>query len=233
MDIDLTVQAVTFGGACVLGLSLGLVYDFMRILRRRISLRAVGPVLDLLFWLLCTGALFVFAAASGGEVRIFMVAAILLGAAVYFLALSRPVLFLLNRVADFLSFIFHLLLLPFRILGQLGKNFIKILKNHFHYQARWFKINMIPGEMDTLSRHSASGNGGAAHGKNKKGWNFDQAGHFGSAHLSGHHASQPARADQPRANSAGRTESTGRTADSAQRRADRRRNKQRRPGPHH
>ena len=80
MGIDLWDQALTFAGAAILGMGAGLVYDLMRVLRRRLRLPLLGPVLDFLFWLLLTAALFVYAVATGGRLRIFMVIAVGLGA---------------------------------------------------------------------------------------------------------------------------------------------------------
>ena len=76
MGIDLWDQALTFAGAAILGMGAGLVYDLMRVLRRRLRLPLLGPVLDFLFWLLLTAALFVYAVATGGRLRIFMVIAV-------------------------------------------------------------------------------------------------------------------------------------------------------------
>ena len=61
----------------------------------------LGGVLDLLFWLVVTVALFVYTTTAGsGEVRLYIVAAVLLGAAAYFWLLSRWFLKLGYRLAD-------------------------------------------------------------------------------------------------------------------------------------
>ena len=58
-------------------------------------------MLDLLFWLVVTVALFVYTTTAGsGEVRLYIVAAVLLGAAAYFWLLSRWFLKLGYRLAD-------------------------------------------------------------------------------------------------------------------------------------
>ena len=72
-----------------MGAAGGLLYDAFRILRVRVRLPCCG-VLDLLFWLVVTVALFVYTTTAGsGEVRLYIVAAVLLGAAAYFWLLSR------------------------------------------------------------------------------------------------------------------------------------------------
>ena len=69
---------------------MGLLYDAFRILRVRVRLPLLGGVLDLLFWLVVTVALFVYTTTAGaGEVRLYIVAAVLLGALAYFWLLSR------------------------------------------------------------------------------------------------------------------------------------------------
>ena len=145
MGIDLWDQALTFAGAAILGMGAGLVYDLMLVLRRRLRLPLLGPVLDFLFWLLLTAALFVYAVATGGRLRIFMVIAVGLGAVFYFLLLSRPALFLAGLLADGIAYLCHLAALPMIWLGLLCKKLIKIAKNIFHYGRRWYKIRLIPG----------------------------------------------------------------------------------------
>ena len=90
MTVSVTDQALFFAGALVMGAAVGLLYDAFRILRVRVRLPLLGGVLDLLFWLVVTVALFVYTTTAGsGEVRLYIVAAVLLGAAAYFWLLSR------------------------------------------------------------------------------------------------------------------------------------------------
>ena len=82
MTVSVTDQALFFAGALVMGAAVGLLYDAFRILRVRVRLPLLGGVLDLLFWLVVTVALFVYTTTAGsGEVRLYIVAAVLLGAA--------------------------------------------------------------------------------------------------------------------------------------------------------
>lgn len=92
-----------------LGAAIGLLYDFFRILRVRLRLPLLGSVLDLLFWLAVTAAIFVYAVAAGnGEVRIYMLLSILGGAVLYFLLLSRWALKLGYLLADFLGLLWKI-----------------------------------------------------------------------------------------------------------------------------
>ena len=84
MEVSVTGQALAFLGALALGAGVGLLYDLFRILRVRLPWKALGAVLDLMFWLTVTAALFVYAVAAGdGEVRIYLVMGVLAGAAGY------------------------------------------------------------------------------------------------------------------------------------------------------
>ena len=75
MTVSVTDQALFFAGALVMGAAVGLLYDAFRILRVRVRLPLLGGVLDLLFWLVVTVALFVYTTTAGsGEVRLYIVA---------------------------------------------------------------------------------------------------------------------------------------------------------------
>ena len=185
MGIDLADQVRTFLGAAALGGCLGLVYDVFRVLRRRLRLPLVGALLDLGFWLLVTVGLFCYAtAAGGGEVRIYMAAALFLGALLYFLLLSPPALLLVGLAADGAALLLRLLLLPVDRLHRLGKKIQKSLKKHFHYRREWYKLNLIPGEMDDLTRPRDGRWEGRDHAKDQESRTAHQAGDSGLAHLS-------------------------------------------------
>ena len=122
MEIWVSEQALYLGGALVLGAAIGLVYDLLRILRVRIPLPLVGGCLDLLFWLVVTAAIFVYSTVAGrGEVRLYLLAAIVLGGMAYFRLLSRWALWLGYRVADLLGVVWHVVTLPVVVLGKLCK----------------------------------------------------------------------------------------------------------------
>ena len=50
MSPEIAAQGAAFFQAVGLGLCAGLVYDLFRILRVRVKLPLLGPLLDLLFW---------------------------------------------------------------------------------------------------------------------------------------------------------------------------------------
>ena len=55
MTADVTAQAWAVVQAIGLGLAAGLLYDLFRVLRVRIHVPLLGPLLDLLFWITLTG----------------------------------------------------------------------------------------------------------------------------------------------------------------------------------
>ena len=81
MAVSVADQARALLGAIGLGAAAGLMYDLFRVLRVRIPLRWLGPVLDLVFWLCCTITFFLWSVDSvGGLVRIYTAIAALTGA---------------------------------------------------------------------------------------------------------------------------------------------------------
>ena len=79
MAVSVADQARALLGAIGLGTAAGLLYDLFRVLRVRIPLRWLGPVLDLLFWLCCTITFFLWSVDSaGGLVRIYTAIAALM-----------------------------------------------------------------------------------------------------------------------------------------------------------
>ena len=60
MTIDTVQQGQALCQALALGALFGLLYDLFRILRVRVKLPVVGPLLDLVFWLVATGTLFLW-----------------------------------------------------------------------------------------------------------------------------------------------------------------------------
>ena len=81
MTVSVTDQALFFAGALVMGAAVGLLYDAFRILRVRVRLPLLGGVLDLLFWLVLTGVLFLWSQwAWGGPVRLYGGVFLFLGA---------------------------------------------------------------------------------------------------------------------------------------------------------
>ena len=138
-ELGVLCQAIVLGG------SLGLVYDLMRVARRRIPLPGLGTLLDFSFWMLATAALFLFShEAWAGQVRLYGAAFCLLGGAVYFWGLSPVFLSVLLRLTDMLVLILGILFLPARVLGKVLGRIGKNVKNLFSFKKKWSMIGSKP-----------------------------------------------------------------------------------------
>ena len=126
-----TAQLVTFALAALLGAVCGVVYDLLRsvrLLRRRSAL--LTHVLDGVYVTLVLLAVFLFALRRGeGELRLYMLLAMVLGAVFYFGALStwlRPLWdFWASAAAAFLALLWK----PLGITARAGKNFLIYIKS--------------------------------------------------------------------------------------------------------
>ena len=129
MPADVAAQMAIFGQGMLLGVLLGLVYDGMRTVRRNSRLRVLAFGLDLLFWLGATAALFALTLLrDDGRVRIYHMAAVLLGGGVYFATLSRLVLPALLWAAGVVRRVWRFCTAPIRRMGRAGKKVLKSQK---------------------------------------------------------------------------------------------------------
>ena len=130
-----TAQLVTFAHAALLGAVCAVVYDLLRsvrLLRRRSVL--LTHALDGVYAALVLLAVFLFALRRGeGELRLYMLLAMALGAIFYFAALSallRPLWdFWASAAAAFLALLWK----PLGIAAKGGKKFLIYIKKLFHF----------------------------------------------------------------------------------------------------
>lgn len=131
--------------ALLLGGGLGLVYDLMRVVRRRLPLPGVGGAMDFSFWVLATAALFHFSQqAWAGQVRLYGAVFCFLGGTAYFWGLSPVFLTVFFRLADMLTLLLRLLLFPARVCGKVLKGIGKNVKNLFSFKKKWSMISLKP-----------------------------------------------------------------------------------------
>ena len=122
MELALALQGAQLGAAALTGAALGLFYDVLRALRRR--LRRGQWLLDALFVLVCAYALVRLTLLPGrGEFRLFFLPALITGAAVYFLRPSPFVLHALEGVLAALAQVLRVLTAPLRWLLKKTKKF--------------------------------------------------------------------------------------------------------------
>lgn len=141
MTVTVWEQLRSLSGALLLGLGAGLWYDLLRCLRRRIRGQLFAAVLDLLFWLAVTAAIFLWSVAAGnGTVQLSCCAALFLGAVIYFRVLSRCCFPLLSALTGLIAGILHLIGAPWRWLKQMvnrgQKFFSNFCKNHFSFPGK-------------------------------------------------------------------------------------------------
>ncbi len=150
MEISVSGQAATLGGALLLGMAVGLCYDIIRIPRAYLRLPLLGGALDLLFWLIVTATLFLYAtAAGGGEVRIFMAAALFGGTLLYFLVFSPWLRKFIDLVAAAVAAVWRFLTFPLIKLASFLKIFKEKLKNTFSSCLKRYRMNVIPENAKT------------------------------------------------------------------------------------
>lgn len=152
MEISIAFQTLVFLKAVVMGVGLGILYDLLRAVRRALHAGvALTAFCDALFWIGTLGAVFIFVlTAAAGEGRSYVLLGAVLGALLYFIALSPPVFILIMLVVRTVLRIVRLpqLLCPKVKLhlvcwgntSCIHKKTREKLKKLFHFSVKRFKI---------------------------------------------------------------------------------------------
>ena len=138
-------QAYIFMAFSIVGVTIGILFDFFRIIRKTIKTNDFFTYIeDILFWIL-TGIIIIFSMYyfCDGELRFFMVIGIVLGAIIYLLTISRYVikisLFFINIIKKIIINPIYAIIRFFKkkilrhifiVYINFRKNFIKILKKY-------------------------------------------------------------------------------------------------------
>lgn len=138
MTVSVWEQAHSLLGALLLGIGTGLTYDLLRTIRWRIRSHIFCGLLDLLFWLAVTAALFLWSVSAGrGVVQVSVCLFLFLGGVVYFRVLSPLFFPVLSWLTGLIAKFLRLLFTPLRLLGRLVKKiknfFILFCKKHFSF----------------------------------------------------------------------------------------------------
>jgi spore cortex biosynthesis protein YabQ len=118
MEVSVSNQSLVFLSSVLFGGLLGFWYDIFRIIRKSMKTGRVAAIVeDSLFWAVATAATFFFIfITNSGEIRFFIFIGAAIGAYLYFLTLSRPIVavsvFVVNLVKTALAFIFRILVTP-------------------------------------------------------------------------------------------------------------------------
>ena len=108
-------QAYLFLVFSLTGVTIGILFDFFRILRKTIKTpNIITYIEDILFWIL-TGLLVLYNIwhFNDGEIRIFMFLGIILGALIYISILSKMVILVFTKI---LQTIIKILEIPFKLI---------------------------------------------------------------------------------------------------------------------
>lgn len=142
-------MAISIGGqltltlwAAALGLSWGLLYDLLRQLRRQCRKSWQRQGLDGAYCLLCAVLLILFALRCGGEVQLYMLGAMALGALLYAMLLSPLLQEVWRFWAESGRETVQLLVLPGNIFLKWLKKAGKLSKKHFHFYVKCYIIKM-------------------------------------------------------------------------------------------
>ena len=142
MSADVAAQLAALWQGAALGAAFGVLYDLFRVLRSRIKLPLLGPLLDFLFWCAVTAALFLWSQwAWGGVVRLYGAAFCLMGGGIYFWLFSPWMLRLGWLCADLAALFWRILTIPLRLGISLLKKCKEVFISLFLFRRKWYKIS--------------------------------------------------------------------------------------------
>lgn len=99
MEQPIYQQLIQVAASLLTGCGLGIVYDVLRGVRRAARRGVLTVVLDAVYWILAGLTLFYLGMDWGaGELRLFMLAMALAGAALYFATISKMVLEIMRQI---------------------------------------------------------------------------------------------------------------------------------------
>ena len=114
----------------ITGICIGIVFDIFRITRKAFKLpNLLIYIEDILFWIL-TGALLLFDiyVFTDGQIRLYMILMLILGALIYFLVISKYFIKTNTKIIEIIKYITLKLLSPFKKLAKKLIKFKKIFK---------------------------------------------------------------------------------------------------------
>lgn len=168
MEVSVYTQIIQAVAAISLGIMFGFFYDLLRALRRRLKLSIIAAVADTAFWIVAGTAVFILGMVIGqGEIRIFMILCIVVGAVLYFISLSKLTLTLCDFILECIIKIIGIIIYPFLCIGKIIKKFAQKIKKCFELISKCgiIKINSL----FIRFRKQAAITAGDDLGENKKG----------------------------------------------------------------
>ena len=141
-------QAILFFIFIIIGIIIGLLFDFFRILRKTFETNDIVTYIeDFIFWIL-TGAIILYSifTFNNGEIRLFMFLGIIIGLTIYILCLSNHVIkinvLIFTFIKNIISRILHIILIPFTFLVKgFKKLFFRPITFCIFNLKKWSKKN--------------------------------------------------------------------------------------------
>ncbi|NMA37783.1 MAG: hypothetical protein GX942_05705 [Papillibacter sp.] len=141
MEISVSFQGLQALISFACGPVLGLLYDLLASLRKKLGLNRLIYLFDTVFCVTAACLIFLLGNVAGlGELRLFMPLIMGLGALLYFLLLRKPGAALADIIISLFAVIIKFILLPFRLILFSIKKTLLFFKNIFSYLHKWFKI---------------------------------------------------------------------------------------------
>ena len=129
-------QLAALGTAVALGAAGGLIYDLLRVLRRRRP--GLTHAADAVFGLVCLlGTLWALTRVGGGEPQLYLLLGAGAGMLLYLLAAAPLLRPLWEFWADAAGELARLVGLPLGLLGRLGKKLLPKVKKGFHFAGKY------------------------------------------------------------------------------------------------
>ena len=188
MEVVVAEQTVLFLKACLFGFALGLFYEFFRILRLMVK-TGTGTIFleDLLYWSVCALISFLFIlTVNSGQLRIFLLAGIIIGMIVYFFTVGTLVMraskAIINFIRKVLRVLYKTLILPIIKLMHAGKRIFnrftkkvesknKIMQNNVNYSLKQYRLllyNLIYTKKLSDGRKNNQSRGNADYEKERR-----------------------------------------------------------------
>lgn len=122
-------QAYTIIAFFISGLIIGIIFDIFRITRKTFKLpNIITYIEDALFWIL-TGAIILFTiyVFTDGQIRLYMILMLIIGAFIYFMFASKYFIKINTKVLDFIKLIIRFIAKPFIKIGVILRKIFKKL----------------------------------------------------------------------------------------------------------
>lgn len=159
MEVPVLRQMAEMAASICFGAAAAFLYDIFRTMRNVLRLKRAVHVMDGLYWLICSCSLFLLGFTIGeGRQRVAMTVLAFVGGGIYFVTVSRHMLSVLEKCALFLAGAAKIVWSPVLKFVKLIKIIRENLKNLFHYNSKWYRMDKKykKAERKLSSKHGGS-----------------------------------------------------------------------------